>query len=101
MLPVLKWCILLLALARVIIFMVALKFPNACRAQFYIEVSICALTTLVPRQAHQDWDYMAQIYFLVSILNFCLFYCNFLPSLICSGVVNIFVLISGALVYDH
>ena len=44
---------------------------------------------------------MAQSYLLMNILNFCFFYCNFVPSIICSGFVNIFVLISSSLVYEQ
>lgn len=90
-----------LFILRAIVFLVALKIPNACRFYFYIEVIICALTALAPRSAHQDWGYMAQYYFQTIIINFCLFYCNFWPNLICSYAVNIAVLASGVIVYGQ
>ncbi len=92
---------LILAISRVIVFLVALKTPpTVCRAYFYIEVMICALSTFAPRQAHQEWEYMAQSYLVMTVLNFCLFYCDLWPSLLCSGLVNICVLASAVLVYD-
>ena len=100
MLPALKYIILILMIFRVIVFLVALKIPNFCRAYFYIEVTICALSTFAPREAHQEWEYMAQGYLVMTVLNFCLFYCDLWPSLICSGLVNICVLVSAVLVYD-
>lgn len=74
-LPVIKWFTILLLLLRVFVFMVALKKPEACRFYFYIEVMICALAAFAPRSAHQDWDYMTQNYFLMTMINFCAFYC--------------------------
>ena len=94
------WSILGLVLVRVPIFLLAFKYPVLCRTYFYIEVVICALTTLAPRVAHLDWVYMAQSYLQTNLINFCLFYCDFWPSLICSSVVSILVFFSKWLVYD-
>ncbi len=101
MLPHIKWLILCLLSFRVGVFFVAFKIPNACHLYFYIEVTICALTALTPRSAHQDWEYMAQNYLRMVIIDFCLFYCNFWPNIICSAIVNISVLVSGVIVYDQ
>ncbi len=101
MLPVLSWLIFLFSVARIILFAAALKFPSICRSYLYLELMICALTALAPRSAYLDWDFMIQTYLQTIVLNFCLFYCNFWPSLIGSNIVMIFVLGSGSVVYDQ
>ncbi len=100
-LPVIKWLTICLLILRLFVFLVAFRLPKVCHFYLYIEVTICALTALAPRSAHQDWEYMAQYYFDTIIINFCLFYCDFWPNLIYSYAVNITVLVSGVIVYEQ
>ena len=53
-----------------------------------------------PRSTNKDYQQMAESNLLITVLNFCLYYTNFWPNIILSGIVNIAVLISGFLVYD-
>ena len=77
-----------MTLLRLLTFLLAFKVTFLCKVLFYIEILLCALSAFMPRKAYEDGDYMAQSYFLATLVIFCLFYCNFWSSLVTSYLVN-------------
>ena len=98
--PTLEKLLILLCIARIGIFAISFKRPKTCRLYFYLEILISLLTALAPRHAFQDWDFMAMAYVQNTILNFCLFYCHFLPSVLFTSLVNIAVFCAKTMMFN-